>query len=118
MMQALSEALFFLGGAFCLLGAIGLVRLPDFYTRLHGPAKTVSLGLGAILLALAIESSWRFLLLAVFIALTTPLSAQVLARTARRLDLPFAPQTQVSKKQAPALDEEKAKEVAAKPKDT
>ena len=38
------------GGAFTLVGAIGLVRLPDFYTRLHGPTKASTLGVGCTLI--------------------------------------------------------------------
>ncbi len=42
-------SLFLLGGSlFALIGAIGLYRLPDFYTRLHGPTKATTLGVGGI----------------------------------------------------------------------
>ena len=39
------------GGAFALVGAIGLARFPDFFTRLHGPTKATTLGVGSIALA-------------------------------------------------------------------
>ena len=41
------SALLLVGGAFTLIGAIGLARLPDFYTRLHGPTKATTVGVGA-----------------------------------------------------------------------
>ena len=40
------------GGAIILVGAFGLMRLPTFYQRIHGPAITVTLGTGFILLLL------------------------------------------------------------------
>jgi multicomponent K+:H+ antiporter subunit G len=46
--------LILLGALFVLLGSIGLARLPDFLTRLHGPTKATTLGVGAMLLASAI----------------------------------------------------------------
>lgn len=39
------------GSFFMLAGAIGLVRFPDFYMRLHAPTKASTLGVGSILLA-------------------------------------------------------------------
>jgi multicomponent K+:H+ antiporter subunit G len=52
-------ALIVLGALFVLLGSIGLARLPDFLTRLHGPTKATTLGVGAMLLASAIFFSTR-----------------------------------------------------------
>ena len=40
-----------LGSLFILIGAIGLYRLPDFFTRLHGPTKAPTLGVGGVILA-------------------------------------------------------------------
>ena len=37
------------GGAFCLIGAIGLLRMPDFYTRMHAASVTDTLGAGLLL---------------------------------------------------------------------
>lgn len=39
------------GTLFVLLGSVALVKLPDFYTRLHGPTKATTLGLGSLVLA-------------------------------------------------------------------
>jgi multicomponent K+:H+ antiporter subunit G len=94
--DVLVAALLVLGAAFCLLGAIGLVRLPDFYTRLHGPSKASTLGVGAVLLGSALwfgvqgSASGHELLVVMFLLLTAPVSAQVLARAALHL---AAPQT-------------------------
>jgi multicomponent K+:H+ antiporter subunit G len=82
------------GGAFALVGAIGLVRLPDFLMRLHAPTKATTLGVGGVLLAslLYFLGSGRpvvhELLIALFLFVTAPVSALMLARAALRLGLP------------------------------
>ena len=50
-LEILVSVLLLLGGGFALMGAIGLARFPDFYTRLHGPTKATTLGVGSIVLA-------------------------------------------------------------------
>ena len=79
------------GGAFTLIGAIGLVRLPDFYTRLHAPTKATTLGVGNLLVASSIYFSTRGcglslheLLIAFFLFLTAPVSAHLMARAGRQ----------------------------------
>ena len=49
--------LLIIGGAFTLIGAIGLARLPDFFTRLHGPTKATTVGVGAIVISSVIYFS-------------------------------------------------------------
>lgn len=82
------------GGAFALVGAIGLVRLPDFLMRLHAPTKATTLGVGGVLVAsmLYYLGSGRpvvhELLIALFFFVTAPVSALMLARAALALGLP------------------------------
>ena len=49
-LETLVAALLVIGGVFTLIGSLGLARLPDFYTRLHGPTKATTLGVGALIL--------------------------------------------------------------------
>ena len=49
--EALAAFLIVTGGFFVLLGSIALIRLPDIFTRLHGPTKATTLGVGAIVIA-------------------------------------------------------------------
>ena len=49
--EALVSLFLVVGSLFALIGAIGLYRLPDFYTRLHGPTKATTLGVGGIIIA-------------------------------------------------------------------
>lgn len=81
-----------IGGAFTLIGAIGLARLPDFYTRLHGPTKATTVGVGAIMLSSVIYFTSRDgsigiseILVTVFLFMTAPVSANILAKAAMHI---------------------------------
>ncbi len=88
----LLSALLLVGAAFALVGSWGLARLSDFYKRLHGPTKTVTLGVGCALIASALWFAWRGtaslheLLITLFLMLTAPVSALVLVKAALALD--------------------------------
>lgn len=86
------SALLLLGGAFTLIGAIGLARLPDFFTRLHGPTKATTVGVGAIMLSSVIYFSANGagigiseILITVFLLMTAPVSANILAKAAMHI---------------------------------
>lgn len=75
------------GSVFTLVGAIGLVRLPDFFMRLHGPTKSTTAGVGGIVLAsvvyftsLRVLTSLHEILIPAFLFLTAPISAHMLAK--------------------------------------
>lgn len=87
--EILVSVLIVAGALFVLIGAIGLVRLPDFLTRLHAPTKATTLGTGCLLLASMLYFSTRATgpslhewLITAFLFLTAPISAQLLAQTA------------------------------------
>lgn len=95
-MNALAEyvvaLLILLGAAFALLGAIGLVRLPDFFCRLHGPGMATTLGTGSMALASALyfsmrhaSPSWPEIACMLFLFITAPVTAQLLAKAALHL---------------------------------
>ncbi|WP_323751362.1 Na+/H+ antiporter subunit G [Marinobacter sp.] len=93
------SALLILGGAFTLVGAIGLARLPDFFTRLHGPTKATTVGVGAIMLSSVIYfSSQGFgiseILITVFLFMTAPVSANMLAKAAMHIGVKSMKDTQ------------------------
>ena len=83
------SALLLLGGAFfVLVGAIGVFRLPDFYTRLHGAGVTDTLGAGLISLGLTLQAGFtlatvKLLMILVFLFITSPTSCHALAQAAR-----------------------------------
>lgn len=90
----LAAALLLVAAVFLLVGTIGLMRLPDFYMRLHGPTKASTLGVGGILLASMILSAaygragFAELLITLFLFLTAPVSANMMAQAALHLRLP------------------------------
>jgi multicomponent K+:H+ antiporter subunit G len=82
------------GGAFLLIGAIGMARFPDFYMRLHAPTKATTLGVGGVLLA-SMLSAWaggmagaHELLITLFLFITAPVSANLMAQAALHLRVP------------------------------
>lgn len=84
-----SALLLLVGAAFCAFAALGILRFPDVYTRLHAASKAGPLGAGLILLAVACASNdWTFYLKALiglaFLLLTAPIAAHLLARAALR----------------------------------
>jgi multicomponent Na+:H+ antiporter subunit G len=54
----LSWACLLAGGVFCIIGAVGLLRMPDFYTRMHAASVVDTLGAGLILLGLMLQGGW------------------------------------------------------------
>lgn len=75
------------GAFFMLVGSIGVIRLPDFYTRSHATSKTDTLGIALVLGGLAVYegftlSAIKLLIIIVFIALANPVGSHALARAA------------------------------------
>jgi len=82
------------GVIFNLLGCLGLLRFPDYYTRLQASTKSVTLGTCGILLGVFFTSGWseagiKAILCIVFLLLTTPVSAHALARAAHKSGVPL-----------------------------
>lgn len=86
-----AAALLLVGAFFLLVGAVGLARLPDFFMRLHAPTKASTLGVGGILLASMLLSIARGslgfaeLLITLFVFVTAPVSANLMAQAALHL---------------------------------
>ncbi len=87
--ELLITILLLTGGVFVLVGSIGLSRLPDFYTRLHAPTKATTVGMGGILIASMVMMSvnqgylsLHELLITLFLLITAPITAHMLAKTA------------------------------------
>lgn len=81
------------GAGFALIGSIGLVKLPDFYSRLHGPTKSTTLGVGGMLIASATHfstgagTSLHEVLVTMFLFMTAPVSAHLLCKAAMHLNV-------------------------------
>ncbi|MCA1795647.1 MAG: Na+/H+ antiporter subunit G [Desulfobacteraceae bacterium] len=77
------------GAFFAMAGSIGSYRLPDFFSRLHGPTKSTTLGVGSMAIASAIYFSFHGegisfheVLITLFLFITAPVSAHFLAKAA------------------------------------
>ena len=86
--------LWIVGSIFALLSAIGVLRMPDVFTRMQASTKASTLGLGCLLIGAALQlgdagSVVRLLCIGGFLLLTTPVSAHVIARAAYRAGVPL-----------------------------
>jgi len=103
--ELLVAALLVIGAFFGLVGSWGLAKLPDSFTRLHAPTKASTLGIGAVLLA-SLFYFWLIedrltvheALILVFVFLTAPVSAHLLAKAAMHRRLPSKAPIQKPKK--------------------
>lgn len=79
---------------FALVGAVGMLRFKDFFQRLHAPTKATTLGVGGVLIASMIYSAANErlgiheLLITLFLFITAPVSANLMAKAALHLKLP------------------------------
>ena len=75
------------GAAFCVIGGVGLLRLPDLFSRTHAAGITDTLGAGLILLGLIFQAGFdlvsvKLATIVVFLTITSPTSAHALVKAA------------------------------------
>ncbi len=94
-MREFATIVLLLGGAsFTLLASVGVLRLPDLFIRMHAATKSGTLGVTGIVLALAVYF-WEFatviraVLIVIFVYLTAPVAAHVIARAAYMVGVPL-----------------------------
>lgn len=94
MIEIVISILLLSGGSLSILGAIGIIRFPDVYGRLHAATKSATLGvitiiLGVFLYFLIIEGLFvgKLLLTIIFVFLTAPVSAFMIARSAYNVNV-------------------------------
>lgn len=109
-MELLSGALLLAGSTLALLAAVGVLRMPDVFTRMQSSTKAATLGLGCLLVGLVIlhpqtETVIRALTIAAFVMLTTPVSAHVIARAAARTGSPLWVGTVVDERPVEPLED-------------
>ncbi|MEL6264743.1 MAG: monovalent cation/H(+) antiporter subunit G [Pseudomonadota bacterium] len=97
--EYLGAAFLVAGGLFCLSAAVGILRLPDVFMRMHAATKAGTLGIIFIVLALAITAPSlsvviRATLVAVFVILTAPVGAHLIGRAAYRTGAPIWARTE------------------------
>ena len=86
-LNMLSGLLLFLGALFILVGSIGLLRMPDVFTRMHAAGVTDTIGAAAIILGLMLVAGWtivliKLLVVLLFLMLLNPTACHARARAA------------------------------------
>lgn len=87
-----SWVLFLSGGFFIVTGAVGIVRFPDFYTRMHAAGITDTAGAELMIIAMVLQApSWmvtvKLLFIAFFLFLTSPVATHAIAHSAHIVGL-------------------------------
>jgi multicomponent K+:H+ antiporter subunit G len=100
-----------LGGLITVIGALGLARLQSFYQRIHGPAITITLGAGCMLLASMVYFTVaqsrlviHEVLISLFVLMTAPVVAMLIMRAAVYRDLREQTKTSATVDDRPDLD--------------
>ncbi len=82
------------GSVFCVIGAVGLLRMPEFWSRTHAAGITDTMGAGLILLGLMFKAGLglvlvKLLMILFFLYLTSPTAGHALFRAAHAYGIPF-----------------------------
>ena len=94
MTDVVTELVWLAGSGFALLAAVGVLRMPDVFTRMQASTKASTLGLGCLLIGAALQlgdfgSFVRAASIFAFIMLTTSVAAHVIARASYLADVPL-----------------------------
>lgn len=87
MVEIVAYLLVFAGAAFCLVGAIGVLRFPDVFARMHSAGVTDTLGAFLVLLGLMLLAGWslataKLVFILAFLWMTSPTATHALAKAA------------------------------------
>ena len=94
MIDIATSILWLAGSVFALLAAVGVLRMPDVFTRMQASTKASTLGLGCLLIGAALQlgdfaSLIRVVSIGAFVLLTTPVAGHVIARASYFADVPL-----------------------------
>ena len=75
------------GGVFCIIGAVGLIRMPDFYTRMHAASVIETLGVGLMLGGMILQAGFtlvaaKLVMIGLLILFASPTATHALAKAA------------------------------------
>lgn len=98
MVDGVVAALALLGALLCLLAGVGIVRLPDLYTRMQSATKAGTLGVACLILAAGVDSRdptflAEAVLVIVFLFITSPVASHLIGRAAYQVGVPIWGQT-------------------------
>jgi multicomponent Na+:H+ antiporter subunit G len=109
MTEWLTAILWLAGASFALLAAVGVLRMPDVFTRMQASTKASTLGLGCLLAGTALQLSdtasiVRAASIGAFVMLTSPVAAHVIARAAYQADVPLWSGTVIDERRGQAAE--------------
>jgi multicomponent Na+:H+ antiporter subunit G len=112
MIDIATGILWIVGSSFAFLAALGVLRMPDVFTRMQASTKASTLGLGCLLIGAALQlgdlsSIIRLVSIGAFTFLTTPVSAHMIARASYLADVPLWSGTVIDERRE-ALKQERA----------
>ena len=86
-LEMLSSFCLLTGGALCITGGVGLLRLPDFFTRVHAAGLTETLAAPLLLAGIMLELGWsldlfKVLAILVLVLATNPTATHAMAKAA------------------------------------
>jgi multicomponent Na+:H+ antiporter subunit G len=87
LVDGLSWVLLVAGGFFCLVGAVGMIRMPDFYTRVHAASVVDTLGAGLMLIGLLLQAGltligMKLVMIGLLLLVASPTATHALVRAA------------------------------------
>jgi multicomponent Na+:H+ antiporter subunit G len=91
-METIGLIMLWFGVGFCVVGVLGMIRMPDIYCRLHAAGKVSTVGLCGLLVGAAIlmpSAGLKLLALAIFAVLTLPVCTHAIAAAAYRHGVPM-----------------------------
>jgi len=94
MTEIVTAVVWLAGSVFALLAAVGILRMPDVFTRMQASTKASTLGLGCLLIGAALQlgdfaSFIRVVSIGAFVLLTTPVAGHVIARASYFAEVPL-----------------------------
>jgi multicomponent Na+:H+ antiporter subunit G len=104
-----------LGTGLIVVAGIGIVRMPDLPTRMHASSKAGTLGAILLLVGVAIAYMdtaivWRVVLIVMFLSLTAPVAAHMIARAGYRSGVPLTPETVIDEYREVAVSQDRQPE--------
>jgi monovalent cation/proton antiporter MnhG/PhaG subunit len=126
LIEAIVSLMVIVGSLFVLAGSVGLLRLPDFYSRIHAAGLVSTAGIGLLFLAevlyfTATEGipSVKGIVVLIGVLVTIPVSTHMLGRAAYRMGVPFSKETVIDDyaQRPPAKDQSSVTMVAANSRD-
>lgn len=91
LVEVIASLMLLAGAFFSLVGIVGMIRLPDVYSRIHASGKVATLGILGLLAGAALllpEVALKALALALFLVITSPVASHAIAAAAHRQGVP------------------------------